>query len=226
MEGNCFTSFLASGVIAAIVSALFTKAINDKNQKLKYITEERQNWRKDIREKTEKLVTLVYSYPINTAEIKSIKAFFVTRLNPLDDFDLSIIRSVQEISKANIDDFVLKVSCLLKHDWERVKIETRRTPKAIDLIGVLFLMATGLNLCYYFFPRFNDSIINSVPENLRFLAVSVSLTLVFLIFVPVFFYILLSSKVFVIKKLSISCQKYLDAEVLGEQYYEEVTKKK
>jgi hypothetical protein len=218
-----FFNFLASGITAAIVSALFTKAINDKNQKLKYVTRERQNWRKEIREKTVKLVKLVYSSPINIEEIKLIKAFFLTRLNPTDEFDLSIIRSVQEISKANIDDFVLKVACLLKYDWERVKMETRRTPRAINFIGVVFLTIMGFNFYYYFSSYITDLIENNLPENLRVVVISVVFVSVFLFLLSVLFYILQKIWGALVKKIPVSWQRYLDAPVSSQRYYEEVT---
>lgn len=121
---------LFSGFAGSLITASITKSINEKNQKLKYVTEERQKWRAEIREETTKLAkNLFYNESNNESELERIKAFFKIRLNPIDDYDKDIIKKLENINRDTINDFVLKISCLLKHDWERAKKEAKESNK-------------------------------------------------------------------------------------------------
>ncbi|WP_434122107.1 hypothetical protein [Salinicoccus roseus] len=123
---NIITAIISSSLITSILSSLFTFFTTRysliRSQKVKYITEERQKWRQDIKEKIVKF---------NTAEtledMKKIKYFIQLSLNPDDEEDRKIIKCMERIIENKIDKDVkelqLRVAILLKHDWERVKKE-------------------------------------------------------------------------------------------------------
>ena len=107
-------AIFSSSLLSVILTAIYTKLINDKNERNKYVTNERQIWRKEIREKTYEVVN---KKEISEADI----TFFEIRLNPFDKYDNEIIEKLKGNNRVA---FSKGIAYLLKHGWERVKWET------------------------------------------------------------------------------------------------------
>ncbi len=138
---------ISTGVITAIITALFGKLSSDKALKIENITKERKEWRDQLRLLIARAVKAQQDKSIN--DIQLIEAELVVRLNPEDKDDLSILESVKAIKDEWSDDalqeFCYRVSYLLKHDWERVKQEstTKISPQTLA-ITTLFVMFAGM----------------------------------------------------------------------------------
>lgn len=112
---------------SSVVAALVGKFNNDRNLKLKYITEERSKWRERVKEHSSKIISK--SFDSNEKLIESI-TWLQLSLNPNDDNEKQIISCLERIKQdPNNDDernlLRKMVSQLLKHDWERAKKEAR-----------------------------------------------------------------------------------------------------
>lgn len=124
---------LGSIVISAIISSIISVIISNKKNKLKYITNERQKWRKDIRQLSARIFKLLNENKSLTNEqqnkLDNLKFKLRLRLNPTDDYDEKIVNIIEKLksdfSDEQMDDFKEMVSRLLKHDWERSKLETK-----------------------------------------------------------------------------------------------------
>jgi hypothetical protein len=124
---------LGSIVISAIISSIISVIISNKKNKLKYITNERKQWREEIREISKQIFILFNENESLTNqqkhEIEVLRLKLKLRLNPDDDYDLDIINSITELKKdfssLKLYNFEKKISRLLKHDWERSKLETK-----------------------------------------------------------------------------------------------------
>lgn len=83
-------------LIGILIGHFITKQINDKNNYLKYITEERCKWREDIRQITSRL----YKKDVNLKDedyYRLLKAELEVRLNPNDEEDRGIIDCFDEL---------------------------------------------------------------------------------------------------------------------------------
>ncbi|MGN7354422.1 hypothetical protein ACTHPJ_24065 [Paenibacillus amylolyticus] len=125
---------LGSSVIAAIISNVASKQTNDKNQSLKYITEERGKWRDFVKKSVAKICSNKYK----EGETKEqVITELLLSLNPSESqenrLDREIIKLLEgiRVQKSEPEDdqkIMLRIcfSYLLKHDWERSKNETKR----------------------------------------------------------------------------------------------------
>ena len=150
---SVLTIILSSTVIAALISALVSKLNHDKANKLKYITEERQRWRKELREAAVELRRIGKNDNWNGFKtVAEAKTFFQARLNPDDNEDIKLISLFKEqdgeIPAENLNELSEAISSLLKHDWERVKQETSSTGLKRAHIIILVLVLSLLVLCY------------------------------------------------------------------------------
>ncbi|MFD1171217.1 hypothetical protein [Oceanobacillus picturae] len=119
-------ALISSSVISAFITSIFVKLNNDRNLQLKYITEERQKWRNQIKENVSLLVSNSYE---NDKELKRIVTFLLLSVNPNDEEDVKIINCLNNILINNNDDneknkLIELIQQLLKHDWERAKKES------------------------------------------------------------------------------------------------------
>lgn len=140
------TSVVSSTVVATIILVIFTKMNNDKNARLKYVTEERQKWRSDIRKLTENI-----SKAYNSNKADALKEYLVSlkiRLNPDSDNlneDKKIIDLMEKIiknpnNKSTLEEFINAISILLKFEWEKAKFEAgslKKEPKRQQIKGEL-----------------------------------------------------------------------------------------
>lgn len=132
-EPSFWVLFWGSGAIwavfTALITAYFTKKSNDKNASLKYVTEERQKWRNRIKE----IASEIYINKLITDEDKTkfnkLSAEFRLNMNPYPlDQDNDIVHKLQLIEinpndKQHREEFVRHVAYMLKHDWQRSKVE-------------------------------------------------------------------------------------------------------
>lgn len=125
---------LTSTVIATVISTVTVR----KELNLKYITEERQKWREEIRKIAENISTA------SRREIRTHLAKLKVRINAYGKIDKksyykdahiwSLIRDLEEMADkrarkrqfvAKKDDLIYFLSLMLKYDWERQKREVR-----------------------------------------------------------------------------------------------------
>ena len=144
-----FNTILGSSVIAALISALIAAYGTRRQDKLKYITSERKEWRSDIRKiasqiqacdnQKELLVLItdlevrINAYGVN--ENKGYKNYLVDShiwdlLNGLKkeikstEFDNDINQIDSSLNQYK-NKLLKQLSLLLKHDWERAKSEVK-----------------------------------------------------------------------------------------------------
>ncbi|PZT57380.1 hypothetical protein [Paenibacillus silvae] len=133
--GVFILAILSSSFLAAVATGYVNNRINNKNVSLKYITEERAIWRKNIKETMSKLYAEALKEKPNEQLIREMATFMIINLNPQDKpknkLDREITKLLFQIEKGNRrdeDSLVLlryMVSVLMKHDWERSKNETK-----------------------------------------------------------------------------------------------------
>lgn len=131
--GTITTTVVSTAVIAAAVTAIIGKMNNDKNQSLKYITEERAKWREFVKVSASKIYSGKYDKTKETQ--KSVITHLMLSLNPLkytsdNKLDNRIRELLEEIESGNRRPEILKefrycIGTLLKHDWERSKNEAK-----------------------------------------------------------------------------------------------------
>lgn len=119
---------------------------NDNDVYARTISSERSEWRKAIRAIVEEIACIIYgSYLDNkyiVSRLKILKVSLSIRLNQFDTYDGDILESLDKIInlylryfyfndevKTDIEKefnlFVHRIRFLLKHDWERVKFESK-----------------------------------------------------------------------------------------------------
>ncbi|MEY8201286.1 MAG: hypothetical protein RPS47_18770 [Colwellia sp.] len=146
-------AIIGSGVIAAFVTALFSKMVLDKKIRIENITNDRKEWREKIRNLTIEVVKAYQEKDKN--EMQRLKAEFAIRLNPDDSDDQYILCSLNSIYRVvwneySLERFCKGIACLLKHDWDRSKKEStiKASPQTLAMAtlaaGLIFLMAQCL----------------------------------------------------------------------------------
>lgn len=174
------TTILTSGVIAALITGIFSfvSAImkSNKEARLSRITDERKVWRDKIRQVAEEFSTINFDHFDNDKdELKLILLLtkLKTRINSsgfCDDEDFlkdshiwSSIRKLEEKetrSNTEIKKLINYLSALLKHDWERSKLEVRINTSQIVGYGV-YAISNGL-LVYCAYDNFTGTEIKDV----------------------------------------------------------------
>jgi hypothetical protein len=156
---------LGSSVLASLIAALFSRQIHSETVALKYITEERAKWRENIKSEMRNLCAAIHAQcnvACKLAEIRKISTYIKLNLNPdpKETLDNKIIIILAELcEKPSYDKFKeleAKVQHLLKHDWERAKVESKNIfawhsclPMALALSWLafyLFLKDTAIYL--------------------------------------------------------------------------------
>ncbi|PIH59063.1 hypothetical protein [Paenibacillus sp. LK1] len=126
-------TIITASVSATVIAAIINKISNDKNQSLKYITDERAKWREFVKISASKIYSGKYDLDKETEA--GVITHLILSLNPLrftsdNRLDNRIRELLEEIEKGNRAQEVLKefrycIGTLLKHDWERSKNEAR-----------------------------------------------------------------------------------------------------
>ena len=116
-------SFFGTAAVGASITAFFTFRNNERNIKTKNITEERAKWREKIRE-----LNTEASKADNEKDFKRFQYEFRVQLNPFDNDDNEIIELFDDINDLDEKkkELSIKLSLLLKHDWERSKSEVEK----------------------------------------------------------------------------------------------------
>jgi hypothetical protein len=149
-------------LLAGFIAGIFTHKKEDKQNQLKYITEERAEWRAKIRELTVHFLNDEIDssgdikFGPDIKNLKSIKTEIEINLNPKDPKDNDILDFMNEYIQginSNNKELVLDnnskiskaISNLLKHDWERVKLEAqyKNVFSISKLIVFIVLLALG-----------------------------------------------------------------------------------
>lgn len=130
----CFAiSILSSTVLATIISSIVTYLNYNKELRLKRITDERTKWRENIRNIANNINESNNEKEIVLSELTKLKLLINTNglLNKEDYLKdghiWSLIKEIEaddRIDCKKIECLILYLSALLKHDWERTKIES------------------------------------------------------------------------------------------------------
>lgn len=122
------TTILSSGVVAGLVAGLVTLRTTERKIAIENITQQRKLWRDKVREKS---LEAAKGYKNNDAsKLKELYGEFQLILNPEDDNDKSILDTLWQMQNEHkekdlIIEFTEKLALLLKHDWERAKLEAK-----------------------------------------------------------------------------------------------------
>ena len=119
---------LTSGVVAALVSGLVSLRNSERKLVIENITQERTKWREKIREKNLQIHEAHQSKESSKIEVAGAELQLL--LNPMDPLDRDILSEIptlknSESTSQDMERFSIKLSLLLKHDWERAKLETK-----------------------------------------------------------------------------------------------------
>ena len=146
---STITLALVSAIIGGIVTLVRSRSV----RRFKYVTRERQNWRKNIRSIAKEISKA------NNGTIVPIIAKLKVRLNPYgkyeapnrDDYyehDGHIWALLDEIESSSGDGLAKKkhllveyLSLLLKQDWEKAKLETEKNYAGIGWILIIAAVA-------------------------------------------------------------------------------------
>lgn len=114
-----------SAVIAAIVAGLVATWTAQRKIGIENITQDRRSWRERVREKSLDVHDAIISR--DKKLLDKLRIEFREILNPGDEYDIEIISCIylpeegKELELA--EEFAERIALLLKHDWERVKLE-------------------------------------------------------------------------------------------------------
>lgn len=161
-KGNVMdiNTILTSTIIAAMITSIFSFVRENKNNKLQYITLERQKWREEIREISEMLEGA------NKDNVRMVLVKLKSRINAYgyrqeENYlsDGHIWRQILLLDKSKeLEDIefarekerlIIYLSLLLKYDWERTKNEV-----VIDRHVVAERVALFLFAILFFFVSF------------------------------------------------------------------------
>lgn len=122
------STVLGSGVVAGLVASLVTLRTTERKIAIENITQQRQLWRDKVREKS--LETSKAYKDKDVSKLKELYGEFQLILNPEDSNDKSILDTLWDMQDKDktgdlIIEFTEKLSLLLKHDWERAKLEAK-----------------------------------------------------------------------------------------------------
>lgn len=122
------STVLGSSVVAGLVAGLVTLRTTERKITIENITQQRKLWRDRIREKALEASRAIENK--DSSKLKELYVEFQLILNPEDDNDKSILDTLWEMQTNNetkdaIIEFSEKLALLLKHDWERAKLEAK-----------------------------------------------------------------------------------------------------
>lgn len=156
---------LTSTVISSIISTFFSFLQNRKNANLQHITNERKEWRKEIRDIAEEINSK------NMDDINNTIAKLKVRLNPYgywgDDYtsDSHIWKVIFELENPQSAEFEINklllidyLSLLLKDDWERSKLEIKGDRFNSFKIALYFLMSLLFSYNYFYTWNMNKEL--------------------------------------------------------------------
>jgi hypothetical protein len=113
-------------VVAAAVSAVASVINSERRIAADNIIQERKAWRGAIRDLTSEINQALGAEPKQTCSIANVKllgAKFSLLLNPHDEQDKKILDLISQGSVEQLRELNQRIALLLKHDWERAKLE-------------------------------------------------------------------------------------------------------
>lgn len=129
------------GVVGAIIGAIGLLAATQRRIQMDNVVQERAKWRDKIRRLTSEVhEAMMKGDPDKRRKsLLKLKVKFHVVLNPYDCDDKKILNSIADAyececghsckcakeRKKRSDEFSERISCLLKHDWERAKEEVK-----------------------------------------------------------------------------------------------------
>ena len=118
-------------VSSAAITALVMWLIAQRRIEVENVTAERAKWREMVRTRALKVHDAILRG--NEADLRRLKNEFRALLNPFDSDDQEILDSMaldgsRKERQARTDAFAERISLLLKHDWERAKLEAGFLP--------------------------------------------------------------------------------------------------
>jgi hypothetical protein len=110
---------------AAIVASLFSVLTSERRIAAENVTEERNVWRGKIREVSVKVSRTLTHQDVNNGgdTLDDLRAEFSLLVNPHEIMDQQILALIAQNGVGGAEEFVQRVTLLLKHDWERAKRE-------------------------------------------------------------------------------------------------------
>jgi hypothetical protein len=120
--------FLSSTVVAALVSAIFSLRVSNRQIAVENVTKERTKWRDKVRHLSLEVHKAATSK--NAEKLRELNLEFSLALNPKDDEDKKILNCLERLAANGktgdaLEEFTKRVALLLKHDWERAKWEAK-----------------------------------------------------------------------------------------------------
>lgn len=130
---------LTSSVVAGVVSAFVSIWITQRKISIENITKERKSWRETIRAKSSEVHDALIA--CDEKKLQQLRLEFSLILNPKDDDDKEILKCICLPEQGQAEELSLefskRVSLLLKHDWDRVKLEAGSTICRIRCINII-----------------------------------------------------------------------------------------
>ena len=118
-------------LLGVVATAFVTWLIAQRRLMGEHVTAERTKWREKIREKALGAHDAIVSG--KTDKASKLQNEFRALLNPFDQNDQEILRRIdaegcEDCRKDRAREFGRSISLLLKHDWERAKLEAGFSP--------------------------------------------------------------------------------------------------
>lgn len=139
---------LGSGVIASSITVMFSRLAHSETLSLKYVTQERAKWRSNVKLNMSNLCEAINSScseKCKLIEIRKTSTFLKLSFNPnaTEQLDQSVLVKIDEIcSNPSYEKFVeleTLVQKVLKHDWERAKLEAKSSSSVFISISVFII---------------------------------------------------------------------------------------
>jgi hypothetical protein len=139
---------IGSSVLAALVTALFSRLHQSKSITVRYVTEEREKWRESLKLAMSELSGFVNLPDSDDSKLKSIRktsTYIKLCLNPNPKHltDVTALSKIEELchspSYEIFNNLEKEIQLILKHDWERVKFETQ----GMHLALICFLFSSA-----------------------------------------------------------------------------------
>lgn len=160
-----FSEDLLSALVGGLIAGYVALYNFQKNAKLQHVTSERKKWRDDIRTLSSEFIestvkksnSLANSNEFNSLleNQRKLKNEIWVRLNPNDLKDTRIIQLMESLinrhSVKALNKFSLAISNLLKHDWERSKLEVGSNN--IFWVLFIFILCSALYYCELDFTK-------------------------------------------------------------------------
>ena len=123
------------GAVGGVVGAVLTWLVGQHRILAENVTAERAKWREKIRQKAVTVHHALMCGGLSERALPRLRLEFSLLLNPHDEFDRAILSCIDVVPRGHCRkfraaDFESRVSLLLKHDWDRAKLEAGFPPRA------------------------------------------------------------------------------------------------